>query len=29
MANPFVHLELMSTDVDKSKAFYKELFDWQ
>src|SRR5438552_15678562 len=29
MANPFVHVELMSTDVDKSKAFYKELFDWQ
>ena len=29
MANPFVHLELNSTDVDKSKAFYGKLFDWQ
>jgi hypothetical protein len=29
MANPFVHLELNSTDVDKSKAFYGKLFDWK
>jgi uncharacterized protein len=28
MANPFVHLELNSTNVDKSKAFYGGLFDW-
>jgi predicted enzyme related to lactoylglutathione lyase len=27
--NPFVHLELNSTDVDKSKAFYGGLFDWE
>jgi predicted enzyme related to lactoylglutathione lyase len=26
--NPFVHLELNSTDVDKSKAFYGKLFEW-
>ncbi|HEY4361581.1 MAG TPA: VOC family protein [Bryobacteraceae bacterium] len=29
MANPFVHLELSSTDLDKSKAFYSKLFDWK
>ena len=29
MGNPFVHVELMSTDVPKAKAFYGELFDWQ
>ncbi|OHB30813.1 MAG: glyoxalase [Desulfuromonadaceae bacterium GWB2_53_15] len=29
MANPFVHVELMTTDVNKAKAFYRELFDWQ
>ena len=29
MGNPFVHVELMSTDVDKAKAFYGKLFDWQ
>ncbi len=28
MPNPFVHLELNSTDVEKSKAFYGSLFDW-
>ena len=28
MPNPFVHLGLNSTDVDKSKAFYGKLFDW-
>jgi len=26
--NAFVHLELNSTDVDKSKAFYGKLFEW-
>lgn len=29
MANPFVHVELMTTDVAKAKAFYGELFDWK
>jgi predicted enzyme related to lactoylglutathione lyase len=29
MGNPFVHVELMSTDVGKAKSFYRELFDWQ
>ena len=29
MANPFVHVELNTTDVDKSKAFYGKLFDWK
>ena len=29
MGNPFVHVELMSTDVGKAKAFYGELFDWK
>ena len=29
MPNPFVHLELNSTDVDKSKTFYTSLFDWK
>jgi predicted enzyme related to lactoylglutathione lyase len=29
MGNPFVHVELMSTDIEKSKAFYGRLFDWQ
>ena len=29
MGNPFVHVELMSTDVDKAKAFYGKLFDWK
>lgn len=28
MANPFVHVELSSTDVDKAKAFYGQLFNW-
>ena len=28
MANPFVHLELMSTDVGAAKSFYGKLFDW-
>ena len=29
MGNPFVHVELMSTDLDKAKAFYGKLFDWK
>ena len=29
MANPFVHVELSSTDVAASKTFYGKLFDWQ
>ena len=29
MANPFVHVELMSTDIGKSKEFYQSLFDWK
>ncbi len=29
MANPFVHVELNTTDLDKSKSFYGQLFDWK
>src|SRR5579864_3353043 len=29
MGNPFVHMELMSTHVDKVKSFYGKLFDWK
>ena len=29
MANPFVHVELNTTDVDKAKKFYGQLFDWE
>jgi uncharacterized protein len=29
MSNPFVHVELMSNDVGKTKAFYGTLFDWK
>ena len=29
MANPFVHVELNSTDVAAAKAFYGKLFDWR
>ena len=29
MGNPFVHVELNSTDLAKSKAFYGKLFDWK
>jgi uncharacterized protein len=28
MTNPFVHVELNTTDVDKAKSFYSQLFDW-
>jgi predicted enzyme related to lactoylglutathione lyase len=29
MANPFVHMDLMSTDADKSTDLYGKLFDWK
>jgi len=29
MSNPFVHVELNTTDLPKAKAFYGELFDWK
>ncbi len=29
MANPFVHVELNTTDVNKAKSFYGSLFDWK
>jgi predicted enzyme related to lactoylglutathione lyase len=29
MANPFVHVELASTDLAKAKSFYQSLFDWK
>lgn len=29
MANPFVHVELATTDVGTAKAFYSGLFDWK
>jgi uncharacterized protein len=28
MANPFVHVELNTTDLEKAKDFYSKLFDW-
>lgn len=28
MANPFVHVELNTTDVAKAKTFYGQLFNW-
>src|SRR5277367_3708643 len=28
MANPFVHVELNTTDVSKAKSFYGGLFNW-
>jgi len=28
MPNPFVHVELATTDVSKAKSFYGALFDW-
>jgi uncharacterized protein len=28
MANPFVHVELNTTDVGKAKSFYGSLFSW-
>lgn len=29
MGNPFVHVELMTTDINKAKVFYQGLFDWK
>jgi predicted enzyme related to lactoylglutathione lyase len=29
MANPFVHVELNTTDLGKAKTFYTKLFDWK
>jgi predicted enzyme related to lactoylglutathione lyase len=29
MANPFVHVELATTNVPKAKAFYSKLFAWK
>lgn len=29
MANPFVHVELRTTDLARAKSFYGELFDWK
>jgi len=28
MGNPFVHIELTTSDITKAKAFYSALFDW-
>lgn len=29
MPNPFVHVELNTTDVGKAKSFYSSLFKWE
>jgi predicted enzyme related to lactoylglutathione lyase len=29
MANPFVHVELNTSDPEKAKAFYSKLFRWK
>jgi len=29
MANPFVHVELMTSDVNKAKEFFGKLFKWK
>jgi predicted enzyme related to lactoylglutathione lyase len=29
MGNPFVHIELNTTDIEKAKKFYAGLFDWK
>ena len=29
MPNPFVHIELNTTDPAKAKSFYGQLFDWK
>lgn len=29
MANPFVHIELQTQDLEKSKKFYASMFDWK
>jgi uncharacterized protein len=29
MPNPFVHVELATTDLGKAREFYQNLFDWK
>jgi len=29
MANPFVHIELNTSDLPKARSFYGELLDWE
>jgi predicted enzyme related to lactoylglutathione lyase len=29
MANPFIHIELQTQDLEKSKKFYSGMFDWK
>jgi len=29
MTNPFVHVELNTTDIHKAQSFYSKLFDWK
>ena len=29
MANPFVHIELQTQDLEKSKKFYSSMFEWK
>lgn len=29
MANPFIHIELHTKDIEKSKKFYAGMFDWK
>ena len=29
MANPFVHVELATTDLQKARAFYQAMFGWK
>jgi len=29
MSNPFVHIELQTQDVEKSRKFYVNMFDWK
>jgi uncharacterized protein len=29
MSNPFVHVELNTTDLNQAKSFYGKLFDWK
>ena len=29
MANPFVHVELQTKELDKAKKFYQGVFDWK
>jgi predicted enzyme related to lactoylglutathione lyase len=29
MGNPFVHIELNTTDLNKARSFYQSVFDWK